>query len=174
MTLPCIHQFFELFLFTRGLYNAFSRFGSACDKINTEVFPLTWKLKLFGKRTLHFQNTFHFRFSFVFGLLCSVFYGGKLRLKTKAQGTAGLASSDVGSRFRCHWRDMHCYVLFQRLAVPSRVNFVASFLCFVMLCCTILCFVELSCTIRVLCCAMLRDRVLCCTIFLLLYDTLLL
>lgn len=58
------------------------------------------------------------------------------------------------------------------------------FLCLVMLCCTIFCFVELSCTIVcfvvlscticVLCCAMLRDRVLCCTIFLLLYDTLLL
>ena len=99
LTLPCIHQFFELSLFTRGLYNAFPRFGSACDKINTEVFPLTWKLKLFGKRTFYFQNTFHVRFSFVFGLLCSVFYGGKLRLKTKAQGTAGLASSVVGSRF---------------------------------------------------------------------------
>ena len=143
----------------------------ACDKINTEVFPLTWKLKLFGKRTLHFQNTFHVRFSFVFGLLCSVFYGGKLRLKTKAQGTAGLASSVVGSRFRCHWRDMHCYVLFQRLAVPSRVNFVASFLCFVMPCCTILgfvelsctivCFVVLSCTICVLCCAVLCCAIVC-------------
>ena len=93
-------------------------------------------------------------------------------MKTKAQGTAGLASSVVGSRFRCHWRDMHCYVLFQRLAVPSRVNFVALFVpCYAMLHDLVLCCAILhDC---VLCCAMLRDRVLCCTI-LLLYDTLLL
>ena len=89
-------------------------------------------------------------------------------MKTKAQGTAGLASSVVGSRFRCHWRDMHCYVLFQRLAVPSRVDFVALFvpcyaarssallsylarscalLCYLARLCALLCYVARSCAL---------------------------
>lgn len=171
MTFPCIHQFFELSLFTRGLYNAFSRFGSACDKINTEVFPLTWKLKLYGKRTLHFQNTFHFRFSFVFGLLCSVFYGGKLRLKRKhkamlvlqvqlwGHGLGVIGATCIVMFCFNDWLypavlillqvfcALLCYVarscaLLSYLARScALLCYLARFVCFVVLCCAIVCFV---------------------------------